>query len=299
MLNLSANSNSRILIIGGNSTIGAELYKTLSRQGFNVDTTTRRVSDVSSKVLFLDLADNKSFSSILKHHYDSAIICSAVTSVAACQKDPKSTKYINVDSTIEIINHLSERGTHIIFISTSLVFDGSTAFARPFDKKNPSCHYGEQKAIVEDYLLTNNSSAAIVRFAKVIPPQYPLFVDWISSLRLGESIFPYVDKYFAPVSLTFAVTILSWLIKYEKTGLYQVSSEFEITYSDAALHLAELNCLDASLVRPSSSFSCLIPDGVNNNILYSSLQFSPQLSSIFSIPSPFDAIKESLNKVTS
>ena len=298
-MNLSANSNSKILILGGNSTIGAELYKTLSSQGFDVDVTTRRVSDISSNVLFLDLVDNKSFGSVFKHHYDIAIICSAVTSVAACQKDPKSTKYINVDATIEIINHLSERGTHIIFISTSLVFDGSTAFARPFDKKNPSCHYGEQKAIVEDYLLTNNSSAAIVRFAKVIPPQYPLFVDWISSLRLGESIFPYVDKYIAPVSLTYAVSILSWLIKYEKTGLYQVSSEFEITYLDAALHLAELKCLDASLVRPRSSLHCPIPDGVNNNILYSSLQFSPQLSSIFSIPSPFDAIKESLKKVTS
>ena len=298
-MNLSANSNSRILIIGGNSTIGAELYKTLSRQGFDVVTTTRRVSDISSKVLFLDLADKKSYNSIFKHHYGSAIICSAVTSVAACQKEPKTTKCINVDATIGIINQLSEKGTHIVFISTSLVFDGSTAFAKPFDKKNPSCNYGEQKAIVEDYLLTNNLSAAIIRFTKVIPPQYPLFVDWISSLRMGETISPYVDKNIAPVSLTFAVSILSWLIKYEKTGLYQVSSEFEITYSDAALHIAQLNCLDASLVRPSSSFSCLIPDGVNNNILYSSLQFSPQLSSIFSIPSPFDAIKESLNKVTS
>jgi len=298
-LNLLANSNSRILIIGGNSTIGAELYKTLSRQGFDVDTTTRRVSDVSSKVLFLDLADNKSYRSIFKHHYDSAIICSAVTSVAACQKEPKTTKCINVDATIGIINQLSERGTHIIFISTSLVFDGSTAFAKPFNKKNPSCHYGDQKAIVEDYLLTNNLSAAIIRFTKVIPPQYPLFVNWISSLRLWKTISPYVDKNIAPVSLTFAVSILSWLTIYKKVGLYQVSSEFEITYSDAALHLAELTCLDTSLIKPISSFNPYITSESDNKVLFSTLQFSPQLPSTFSIPSPFNAIKESLKKVSS
>lgn len=153
-MNLSSNSNSKILILGGNSTIGAELYKTLSSQGFDVDVTTRRVSDISGNVLFLDLADNKSFGSVFKHHYDIAIICSAVTSVAACQKEPKSTKYINVDATIEIINHLSERGTHIIFISTSLVFDGSTAFARPFDKKIPHAITVSRKLLLKTiYLL--------------------------------------------------------------------------------------------------------------------------------------------------
>lgn len=298
-MNLSSNSNSKILILGGNSTIGAELYKTLSSQGFDVDVTTRRVSDTSGNVLFLDLADNKSFDSVFKHHYDIAIICSAVTSVAACQKEPKSTKYINVDATIEIINHLSERGTHIIFISTSLVFDGSTAFARPFDKKNPSCHYGEQKAIVEDYLLTSNLSAAIIRFTKVIPPQYPLFVDWISSLRLGETISPYIDKNIAPVSLAFAVSILSWLTIYKKIGLYQVSSEFEITYLDAALYLAELKGLDTSLIKPRSSFNPLMTSESDNKALFSTLQFSPQLPSTFSIPSPFDAIYESQKKNSS
>ena len=297
-MKLSLKFNSRILILGGNSTIGVELYKTLSRQGFDVDVTTRRASDISNNVLFLDLADKKSFSSILKRHYDSAIICSAITSVAACESEPKSTKYINVGATIEVINRLSERGTHIVFISTSLVFDGSTAFARAFDRKNPSCHYGEQKAIVEDYLHANNLVAAIIRLTKVIRPQYTLFVDWMYSLRLGNTISPYMDKNIAPVTLRFTVSILSWLIKYKKTGIYQVSSDREITYLDAALYLAELKNLDTSLIKPKSSFNCLIPVVTDNQILFSTLQFSPELLSTFSIPSHLDAVKESLKKVS-
>ena len=51
----------------------------------------------------------------------------------------------------------------------------------------------------------------------------------------------------------------------------QVSSEFEITYSDAALHLAELKSLETSLGKPKSSFNRLSPVGVNNQILYSTL----------------------------
>lgn len=297
-MKLSANPNSKILILGGNSTIGAELYKILASQGLNVDVTTRRVLDISNNVLFLDLADNKSFSSILKHHYDSAIICSAVTSVAACQKEPKSTKCINVDATIEIINQLSKRGTHIVFISTSLVFDGTTAFAKPFDKKNPSCQYGEQKSIVEDYILTNNISAAIIRFAKVIPPLYPLFVDWIFRLGQREIISPYIDKKIAPVSLTFAVSILFWLTIYKKIGLYQVSSEFEITYLDAALYLAELKGLDYSLIKPTSYHNSLMSVESCGKNLFATLQFSPQLPSTFSIPSPFDAIREGQKTVS-
>ena len=290
----SPKRNQRVLIVGGNSTIGSELYKVLSSQGFIVDVTTRKESNISSNYYFLDLTDKKSFNSISNHYYNTAIICSAITSIAECDKDPSFSYIVNVDAIIDIIDRLSDLGTHVIFISTSLVFDGSIAFPGPLNRKNPLCHYAEQKSIVEDYLLANYLSATIIRFSKVIPPKYPLFADWISSLTLGKPIYPFKDKNLSPVTLSYTVLILAWLVKHRQSGLYQVSSKSEITYLDAALYLAELKCLDTSLVIPTRSFSCAISDGIDNKPLFSTLQFSPQLSVVFSIPSPYYAIRESL-----
>lgn len=220
--------------------------------GKTVWQTTRRRDRVLGQRLFLDLSQDVAHWPLPPAPINAAIFCAAVTSLERCRLDPESSRRVNVVGTIALAKRLVEAGVFVVFLSTNLVFAGEKPFAKPTDLVNPRTEYGRQKAEVESQLLAWGEKIAIVRFSKVMSPYMPLFQGWIRDLKAGKVIHPFSDMVMAPVSLTFAVNVLSEATERRVPGIFHVSAKQDVSYAAAAQHIARKLGVEMELVQPTS-----------------------------------------------
>lgn len=286
-----------VLIVGGDGIIGSALNKRLLAAGYQVISSTRRPGDHGDTSLYLDLQDPASFLTIKDHRFDTAVLCGAITSIQKCEQNPEQTKQVNVDGTLALADLLAESGSHLVFLSTNMVFDGSKPNAQSSDAKNPLTEYGRQKAAVEDALLALSRKAAIIRLGKVLPPIFPLFTEWLQRLQSGNCIHPHANRTMAPISLAFATDILAWLIAQRRHGIFQATASYDITYADAAYRLANLSQNDSSLIEPIHAPLLHATKGSHPPLLaYTALEFSPEFLPSFSPPTPDQALHYALQQ---
>lgn len=288
----SAFTSRHVLIVGGDSLIGSSLNKRLLAEGYQVTCTTRRHRDCGNSSVYLDLQNPDSFASIKSQRFDTAVLCGAVTSIQKCEDNPEQTRKINVNGTVTLADFLSGAGTHLVFLSTNMVFDGSKPYAKAYDSRTPLTEYGRQKAAVEDALHVAKLSSAIVRLGKVLSSDLPLFCEWLKNLRAGHRIHPHRNRFMAPISLAYATDILSLIIGKKMKGVFHATASSDITYVDAAYRLAMLARCNPALIQP-----------VNAPLLYdcrgaclplfthTTLEFSSELLPFFSAPSPEIALR--------
>jgi dTDP-4-dehydrorhamnose reductase len=154
--------------------------------------------------------------------------------------------------TIVLAKRLVEARVFVVFLSTNLVFDGETPFAKPTDPLNPQTEYGRQKAEAEAQFLTWGEQTAIVRFSKVLSPDMPLFLGWIRDLKAGKVIHPFSDMVMAPVSFAFAIKVLLQVTEKRLPGIFHVSANQDVSYALAAQHIARKMSVEMELVQPMS-----------------------------------------------
>lgn len=286
-----------MLIVGGDSTIGSALDQRLLAEGYQVTCSTRRLGAHGDKSLYLDLQDRASFSSIKHFHFDAAVLCGAIASIQKCEQNPEQTRKINVDGTLALADLLAKSGSHLVFLSTNMVFDGIKPNAQLSDPRNPLTEYGRQKAAVEVALLEFNIKASIIRLGKVLPPNFPLFKEWLERMRSGNCIHPHANRTMAPISLAFATDILSWLVAQKNHGIFQATASHDITYADAAFKLAEIFKSDSSLIKPvNAPFLHATKEICAPSFAYTSLEFSPEFVPYFSRPTPDQALQYAFQK---
>lgn len=291
----SSTADQKVLIVGADGVIGAALEEKLIREGYQVTGSTRRMNQLAANRLYLDLEDPNTFSNLEHQKFDTAVICGAVTSLQMCEDRAVFARKINVDGTIALAELLSKADTHLIFLSTNLVFDGRKPHYNAEETKNPVTEYGKQKATVETYLSSLSPSTAIIRLGKVLPHDFPLFMNWYSQLASNKSITPYADKTIAPISLAFAVKILSWLVADQKPGIFQATACSDITYEEAALYLANALNFSPGLIEPINKLSIIESESCSTPRLFSTLRFSAGLADLASAPSPEDALQYAIH----
>jgi dTDP-4-dehydrorhamnose reductase len=198
----------------------------------------------------LDLVDAPDRWTFPDEHFDVAFLCAAVTSQLDCARDPERTHRINVAHTVELATRLVARGTFVVFVSTSLVFDGEIPYAGTLHPYNPQSIYGKQKAEAEQKLLALGTNVAVVRLSKVIGPSMPLIDGWKAALAARTPIHPFADRVLAPISLPFTVEVLHRVAQARRTGITHASASDEMTYAEAAGLVAAQMGADSSLIQP-------------------------------------------------
>ena len=138
------------LIIGGDSLIGSTLSSYWHQKNILYHASTRHKEKASDSHPMIDIREIQSFQNL--NNYKSAVICAAVTDMAACEIKPIESRAVNVTATIELIKKLINKKTHIVFLSTNQVFDGERPYQKPYAPHNPINEYGRQKAEVEAFL---------------------------------------------------------------------------------------------------------------------------------------------------
>jgi dTDP-4-dehydrorhamnose reductase len=239
----------KILIIGGDSSIGNYLFDNLDRKFFQITKTTRKKSFLNEEIVFLDL-ENVDESDIVFSQYDIVIFCAALTSTLECESNPEKAYLINYSNTLFLVKKIIENNVFVILFSTTQVFSGNNKIEYLNSSKNPISIYGKTKELLEFSLNPYLSKISILRCTKVIFKSNQLFRNWISQLNQHNLIFPFNDIYFSPISIEYLFDVILEIIRKKIVGLNQISSKDLISFSEAAFYLSENLNLNSSLIRP-------------------------------------------------
>lgn len=241
-----------ILIVGGNGMLGSSLLACGQREGLAMKATMRNPPANSAAVGWLDLREPLDGWQP-PDGCQAAILCAAVTSLEACQRDPEGTRWINQTQTLRLAEKLVKAKIFVVFLSTNLVFDGNNPVRRADEPACPLTEYGRQKAEVETALKTFGDSAAIVRLTKVLDPRWPLLCGWLEALRARQPVRAYADMVCAPVTLPTVTHGLLDIAVRKLPGIWQFSAATDVSYAAIAQHLAARLEVPATLVTEISS----------------------------------------------
>jgi dTDP-4-dehydrorhamnose reductase len=219
----------RLLVIGQDSAIGAAITDAARARGDEV-TTTALLGPADIRLdlaadTIPDLPDS-----------DAIVFVAAMSRFADCRAQPILARKINVTAMTAIAAAMRARSAKPVLLSTAAVFDGSRPAPDEHEPPSPASDYGMLKAEAERNIL--DLGGAVLRMTKVLSPATPLFQTWFSSLRRNAPVEAFSDLLMAPVGLQDAVQAVLALTAPPAQGIYHLSSNGQISYAQAARHIA-------------------------------------------------------------
>ena len=248
------------LVVGGDSLVGSAIQAHCRGLGLPVEVSSRRPgAGQGPDAFFLDLGD-PDFTPLARRQYAVAFICAAVTSMQACQAEPGRTRQINVVNTIELMRRLADRGTHLVFLSSSQVFDGERSAPGEDAATGPKNEYGRQKLAVEEAISREAMPAAILRPTKILA-DHPVgvFKGWFEALTSGRPVHAATNLALSPVMVGDVATAAERLAAGRHCGIWHLGSSDDIVYWDAARLMAEMRRLPSSLVLGEALTEAQVP----------------------------------------
>jgi dTDP-4-dehydrorhamnose reductase len=244
------------LVVGGDSLVGSSIQLHCREAGIPVESSSRRPG---AQGLLFDLRD-PDFAPLERTRYEFAFICAAVTDMRACQDQPVLTRRVNVDSTIELMRRLADRGTHLLFLSSSQVFDGETAAPAEDAATCPKNEYGAQKLAVEQAIARHELPAAILRPTKILAGHpVGVFKAWFDALGKGQAIQAATNLPISPVMVEDVARAAVLLAAGRHRGIWHLGSSDEMTYFEAARLMAERQRLPQTLVKGDALTEAQVP----------------------------------------
>jgi dTDP-4-dehydrorhamnose reductase len=277
------NRNSKVLVVGGQSTLGKKFVSALTFSGYDVDYTGRRPSSDYNFIKF-DLRD--STENFLHKKYEYAYNFSGITGEAECIANNESS-YINVIKTLDLLEYLSGYANQVYQISTSEVFSGIERNQHVNSPLKPNGLYAHQKALVENE--SNRLNFKIIRFGKILNPEVSIFQHWMKLLNQGIEITAFTNVYLSPLNTEHLTDLLLSTMKFKDIKIFQFSSVGDLSYFEMALMLCKTLDLDSSLVRPSLCQDYAVAK-------YSSLEANPS-ALIPLLPTAADVAREFINEI--
>jgi len=244
------------LVVGGDSLVGSAIHAHCRKSGIPAEISSRRPG---TKGLFLDLRD-PDFAALERTSYGFAFLCAAVTDMRACQEEPVLTRQVNVANTIELMRRLADRGTHLLFLSSSQVFDGETAAPTEDAATCPKNEYGAQKLAVEQAIERHELPAAILRPTKILA-SHPVgvFKAWFEALAKGKAIQAATNMALSPVMVDDVARAAGLLAAGRHRGIWHLGASDEMTYFEAARLMAEMQHVPQTLVNGEALTDAQVP----------------------------------------
>jgi dTDP-4-dehydrorhamnose reductase len=238
------------LVVGADGQIGGALFFYLKQALVPVLGTVLDPNQTGSDRLILDLKKDLG-NWRLPHPVGVAYFCFGVTKLKECSQDPRGSARINVQAALDLARILTAQGTFVIFLSSNQIFDGTRPQEKADSPFSPVNEYGRQKAQAEQGLREFGDQVAVVRLTKVLGPQ-TIFSDWAVALKAGKPIEALSDLSLCPVPLKGVVSILRLIADRKEGGIWQISGEKDLSYTEAARVGAQTLGVDPELIKPIS-----------------------------------------------
>jgi dTDP-4-dehydrorhamnose reductase len=211
-----------LLVVGSNGFVGRNIARCFRESGRPVCTASHR----PDADLHLDLAQPETqLDDIQSRGIQYAVICSGITDVDRCRREPEATWAFNVERTTALIAALQARGIVVVFCSSDLVFTGDRGGYSEGEVPVPMTEYGRQKKAVEDFLASRSAPYAILRMSKLYGP-YPskgsMVHETLAALRSG-TVRAATDQIIVPTMVDDIARTIMAIIDRRLTGVFHVS----------------------------------------------------------------------------
>lgn len=255
----------RVLVVGGDGLVGADLTRRLRGQGHDVIASSRRAG---AGDVHLELTSPPA----VLPRVDAGVICAAVARLDQCAADPVGSRRVNVNGTLTIARKLVGQGAGVVFLSTDKVTDGRRAGVSRHMPTRPRTEYGRQKAEAERRLLRLPGDVSVLRLSKVLDAALPLLRDWHANLTSGQPVGAFADMYLAPVDLPRIAALIEALVLTSSRGIFHCTGAVDRSYADLAAIMAEAVGAPRDLVRATGADTVRQPPATRPR--HSSLEMS-------------------------
>jgi dTDP-4-dehydrorhamnose reductase len=237
----------KILLIGSDSRLSRVFYARYNKI-FDIYGTSRKRT--SKKIFFLDLKKINNFNLSLNFQY--VIFVSGITDYDSCEKNYLIAKKVNCINIPKLALKFLKKGSHIIFISSNVVFKYKKKLPNEKNKTNPGFGYAKLKNMTEKKILSYKkyiNKISIVRFTKNIDTRSQLFSEWIKNIKAKKNFTALKDLYFSPILYQNSADLLYKIISKNLAGIYHLSGEKDISYYNFAKKFLSFVGLKRNLVR--------------------------------------------------
>lgn len=241
-------SRIRAIVVGADGQVGAAVRRGLEDRGAEVVTSTRSGGDAP-----WDLRDPAVPRRLGSVSADLVVLAGGMTTVDACERDPSTSRTINVDAAAAAAQHWGRLGARVVAFSSSQVFDGSLPAPLPTSPVSPRSEYARQKVELERGLLGSGLRATVVRMTKVVGPSWPRLAEWREALSHGRSVRAHGDLGFSPVPEDGVTAAVVAAFESGFDGIVHLSARDEMRYADFARIVAATVGADPSLVEVTSA----------------------------------------------
>ena len=236
----------RLIVIGASGFIGSSIYQVAKLRGIDVvGTSTKGSKDLISYDLLNDEPDK------LKNNLPSsseekifAVVAAGKTNIKFCHENKKLADKINVDAVKKLLIFFSEHNVKTLYFSSDYVFDGVKGNYTENSPVNPLGVYGEQKAIMEKFILENLTDILIYRITKSIDDEYRdknVFKEFYDDYRAENVLRCIRGLTFNPTYVIDMVDCIFLGLQKNLSGLYNVAnpetfSRFELVKKFIGFH---------------------------------------------------------------
>jgi dTDP-4-dehydrorhamnose reductase len=214
--------NKSYIVLGASSKIGKVFYNRFKKKIKYAS----RNSSKSSQFKKFDLIKDNIDPLISKYKPTHLVIFSAESDPDKCFKNPKKTKNINLISTIKIITKCIKKKIIPIVFSSEFVFNGKKGNYSEKSKTNPILIYGNQKKLLENYIIKKKLPVLIFRLAKVYGDKKndkTLITNYVKQIKKNKILKVAKDQYFSPVYVNDVVDIIDKAAQKNLKGLYNLA----------------------------------------------------------------------------
>jgi UDP-4-amino-4,6-dideoxy-N-acetyl-beta-L-altrosamine transaminase/dTDP-4-dehydrorhamnose reductase len=200
-----------------------------------------------------DLSFNNSIRKIIRDFNPSVIIhCASLTNVDQCEVDKNLTKKINVLSTKNIVEDITDRDVKLVYISTDSVYDGVKGDFSEDDNVNPLNYYGLSKYEGEVEVLKKKNSLVLRTniFGWNIQNKLSLG-EWIlEELKAGRKINCFKDAYFSTIYTLELARVIDIAIQNNLSGIYNCGGTNSCSKYEFAHKIASCFGFDKTFIAP-------------------------------------------------
>ena len=228
----------------------------LERHGHRTLASTRRVDTLGETRIFLDFESDQPF--VVPPGVDYVFIVAAATNYGRGETNPTPVR-INLECIPRFVEQVLDQGIFVAFLSTNSVFGGELPWPHEDEPHAPRIAYAKHKSDGEERITSSAERLgaldrlAVIRLTKVLGHQTPPLPTWFDAWHRSEVVTPFVDFFFAPMSVRFVGEALATIGEKRACGSMHLSGAENLSYFDFAKALGEQIGINPDLIAATTT----------------------------------------------
>jgi dTDP-4-dehydrorhamnose reductase len=246
----------KILVTGASGLLGYRISKLALERNHEVYSVYKENPTNSGTQIKLDITNNSEVSKVINKIKPEAIIhTAAYTDVEGCEKNRNHAWKLNAEATRHLAIASKQINSHLTYVSTDYVFDGTKGLYKEEDGTHPINYYGYAKLKGEEFVGEHAIKWCIARPSVIYGwNNYKQnFATWmINDLNRKKEVKIVRDQYVSPTLNTNLAEMLLEIAQRKIVGILHTSGGTRVSRYEYALKLAEVFNLNSDLIKPAN-----------------------------------------------